>query len=215
MDEVARQGRTVLFVSHNLEAIQRLCRRCLLLERGGLSLDDKAERVASTYLAKFHRDVQSNYRAQELSPDHAEKARLIEAEILDAAEQPCQTLKFGEPFTVRMIWRHSMEITGAAYAVRVHDARERFLFAVNTIDTDVEIAGAGLHEVLCRFSDNVFVPGEYYFSIGCYVRPHTNVHVVELCLKLVVVNVAYRDRNFFSIVGDPMFALHPSWIQKR
>jgi lipopolysaccharide transport system ATP-binding protein len=215
MGEVARQGRTVLFVSHNLEAIQRLCRRCLLLERGRLSLDDKADLVAATYLGQFHRDVQSNYRELEAEPGQAEKARLIEAEILDAGEQPCQTLKFGEPFTVRMVWRHFTEVAGAAYAVRVYDARERFLFAVNTIDTGVEIASTGRHEVLCRFSDNVFVPGEYYFSIGCYIRPQTNVHVVDLCLKVAVVNVPYRDRNVFNIVGDPMFAVHPSWVQKR
>jgi lipopolysaccharide transport system ATP-binding protein len=215
MGEVARQGRTVLFVSHNLEAIQRLCRRCLLLERGGLSLDDGAERVAATYLGQFHRNVRSNYQETEPKPDHADKARLIEAEILDAAEHPCQTLKFGEPFTVRMVWRHFTDIAGAAYAVRVYDVRERFLFAVNTIDSGVEIASTGLHEVLCRFSDNVFVPGEYYVSIGCYIRPHTNVHVVDLCLKLAVVNVPYRDHNVFNIVGDPMFAVHPSWIQKR
>src|SRR5213075_1253153 len=36
MSDVAREGRTILFVSHNMNAIQRLCSRCLLLEHGHL-----------------------------------------------------------------------------------------------------------------------------------------------------------------------------------
>jgi lipopolysaccharide transport system ATP-binding protein len=215
MGEVAREGRTVLFVSHNMEAVQRLCGRCLLLEHGSLSLDDKVNVVASTYLGLLHREVKSKYQISRPPDGYPEaKACLMEAEILNAEGKPCQALKFGEPFTLRMVWRHSAEVAGAAYAVRVHDARERFLFAVNTIGSGVEIAGAGLREVLCRFSDNVLVPGKYYFSMGCYVRPHTSLHVVEIGLKLAVVNVPYRGDNAFNIVGDPIFALHASWTQK-
>ena len=34
MGDVAKEGRTVLFVSHNMEAVQNLCQRCILLEKG-------------------------------------------------------------------------------------------------------------------------------------------------------------------------------------
>ena len=43
MGEVAREGRTVLFVSHNLAIIQALCQRAVLLERGEVVADAPVE----------------------------------------------------------------------------------------------------------------------------------------------------------------------------
>ena len=51
MDEVARQGRTVLFVSHNLEAIQRLCSHAALLEDGRLAACGEVAAVVSRYVS--------------------------------------------------------------------------------------------------------------------------------------------------------------------
>ena len=50
MDDVSRGGRTVLFVSHNMQAITRLCSRCILLDKGRVVMDGEPHRVASTYL---------------------------------------------------------------------------------------------------------------------------------------------------------------------
>jgi len=50
MGEVTRQGRTVLFVSHNMSAVQTLCQRALWLGQGRIVEDDLADRVISNYL---------------------------------------------------------------------------------------------------------------------------------------------------------------------
>jgi ABC-type polysaccharide/polyol phosphate transport system ATPase subunit len=52
MDDVARQGRTVVFVSHNAEAVQRLCSDALWLERGELRAAGSARDVLGAYLAR-------------------------------------------------------------------------------------------------------------------------------------------------------------------
>jgi lipopolysaccharide transport system ATP-binding protein len=49
MDDVSRQGRTILFVSHNLDAVQRLCSRGLLLERGKIVADGPISEVVTRY----------------------------------------------------------------------------------------------------------------------------------------------------------------------
>jgi lipopolysaccharide transport system ATP-binding protein len=51
MGEVAHQGRTVLFVSHNMDAIQRLCTRGVLLEQGMVALDGAVSPVVARYLS--------------------------------------------------------------------------------------------------------------------------------------------------------------------
>ncbi len=52
MNDVARHGRTVLFVSHNMDAIQRLCARCVLLERGRITAEGPTAAIVSRYLAR-------------------------------------------------------------------------------------------------------------------------------------------------------------------
>lgn len=50
MDDVARGGRTVLFVSHNMNAIQRLCTRCMMLEGGRLIAEGPTAEIIHRYL---------------------------------------------------------------------------------------------------------------------------------------------------------------------
>src|SRR5439155_10564037 len=50
MQDVGQQGRTVLFVSHNMPAITRLCSRAILLDEGKVIRDGLAHQVVSTYL---------------------------------------------------------------------------------------------------------------------------------------------------------------------
>lgn len=54
MQEVGRHGRTVLFVSHNMPAIARLCRRAILLDEGRILKDDLSHQVVSVYLNSGH-----------------------------------------------------------------------------------------------------------------------------------------------------------------
>ena len=51
MDQAGHTGRTVLFVSHNMQAVTRLSNRCILLDQGRLRMDGLPHRVASAYLS--------------------------------------------------------------------------------------------------------------------------------------------------------------------
>ena len=50
MQDVSQEGRTVLFVSHNMSAITRLCERAILLDKGHVIEDGPAQKVVSVYL---------------------------------------------------------------------------------------------------------------------------------------------------------------------
>jgi lipopolysaccharide transport system ATP-binding protein len=51
MEDVSKQGRTVLFVSHNMQAVQRLCTRCVLLKGGRLDMQGNTREVVAEYLS--------------------------------------------------------------------------------------------------------------------------------------------------------------------
>jgi lipopolysaccharide transport system ATP-binding protein len=61
MGDVAKAGRTIVFVSHNMTALQSLCERAIWLEGGSVVQDARAGAVISAYLAQFARPTGQNY----------------------------------------------------------------------------------------------------------------------------------------------------------
>ena len=51
MEDVGKHGRTVLFVSHNMQMVTRLCSRAILLEKGQIKDDGAADKVVASYLS--------------------------------------------------------------------------------------------------------------------------------------------------------------------
>ncbi len=215
MGEVAKQGRTILFVSHNLASIQELCTRCFLLRDSQIAATGDPSIVVLEHLGYSHRQTAFAYRRiKAIGQDNGEKAELLEVDLLNATGDPCEHIQFGEPFAIRMMWNHRSAIPSAAYAIRVNDDHEHLLFAVNTLLTDLAIETQGTHTVICKVETNVLTPGEYFVSVGCYVRPHTSVSVVDSCMKLVVVDVPFNKTQPFNIIGKPAFALQGKWEER-
>jgi lipopolysaccharide transport system ATP-binding protein len=64
MEEVSKgQGRTILFVSHNLDAVRALCNRCMLLQSGQLLQDGPVQQIISRYLDNMERRLEVDFPA--------------------------------------------------------------------------------------------------------------------------------------------------------
>ena len=83
MQSVASGGRTVLFVSHNMAAITRLCTRGILLREGRIAVDGPVERVVAEYIGGVasQSPVEVDYRAGARQPGN-EHARLFAARVV-------------------------------------------------------------------------------------------------------------------------------------
>jgi ABC-type polysaccharide/polyol phosphate transport system ATPase subunit len=57
MDGVVREGRTILFVSHNLNAVQRLCPRCILIESGTIAAEGPTVDILAAFLSRGSADL--------------------------------------------------------------------------------------------------------------------------------------------------------------
>lgn len=69
MAAFGRSGRTVLFVSHNLAAVQSLCRRGIVLEKGSMEYDGTVDGAIEQYLRRIGDDAQAAARADGLESD--------------------------------------------------------------------------------------------------------------------------------------------------
>lgn len=82
------EGRTILFVSHNLQAIEHLCSRVLWLEKGKLLKDGEAVPVIRSYLATTQKDLQGkNWDYPELAPGNERiKIKSVKASPVGSSE---------------------------------------------------------------------------------------------------------------------------------
>ena len=102
MEQVSEKGRTVLFVSHNMAAIQRLCPRAIVLVSGEAAVDTDATNAVLFYLKEA-----TNVKEQGLIADVPREAseygkmlKVVKIAVLDAKNQKTDTLRVGEPFGI-------------------------------------------------------------------------------------------------------------------
>jgi lipopolysaccharide transport system ATP-binding protein len=98
MEEVSRGGRTVLFVSHNMAAVEGLCSSALLISDGGVILRGAVEEVVRTYLNQRRTDAD----AGRLSYRHRGSAVKIRSIELLSNGIPANTVQAGLPCTFRL-----------------------------------------------------------------------------------------------------------------
>ncbi|MBC2709791.1 MAG: ABC transporter ATP-binding protein [Desulfosarcina sp.] len=102
MEDVGQQGRTVIFVSHNLPAVCRLCERVILLDRGGLVEDGSPAQVVSRYL---NSDFGTSASREWIDPTTApagDIARLNAVRLQADDGQIRDTIDIRRSFTVEM-----------------------------------------------------------------------------------------------------------------
>ena len=116
MGSVAREGRTVLFVSHNLVTIQALCPRVVWLDSGRVRVDGTAQRVVEAYVSDsatnaVHQSVDLLSRVC-----GGKDVQLVGVDLLSGDSHSCNTFEYGKELNIR-------------FTIRVMNRNRRF-FAV-------------------------------------------------------------------------------------
>lgn len=107
MQDVSRSGRTILFVSHNMSAVNRLCSRGLLFSDGRLEMDGPVTDVTTAYIAGS--GIQDG--AREWDEDDApgsKEVRLLALSLLGADGLPISSLSVHDEATVEIRYRTNM-----------------------------------------------------------------------------------------------------------
>ena len=176
MNEVARAGRTVLFVSHDLNAVNGLCERAILLHEGVIAKSGSTEEVTRYYLDHSNK----MYSPITWSPLPDEGAREMRLHGIALTQQGMSTsaINCREPFTVEMEYEIKEPVRGSRFFLMIRNGKGELIFT--TSDYDV-LTPAAADRKAGRFTSRVEVPaallktGSYYGSLGVDVP---NVRIV-------------------------------------
>lgn len=125
-DESRRQGRTILFVSHNLEAIRALCGRALLLDKGMLACDGPTSTVVQTYLSNQRTRMELRDSSLGNRQNRATgRARITAIAISDSQGLEKWSFQRGEPVQISLQYEVFEEIDSLGLIVSFASPADR------------------------------------------------------------------------------------------
>jgi len=179
MQDVSRSGRTIVFVSHQMNQIRRLCERVLWIDRGRIRLSGPAEAVIGAYEQSTLSESQEGEEAL-LSN---EAFRYLWWEVLQRRGAGANVVAEGtEPINMVIRVRNQVRIDRGRVAVVVYDSRG-FLISGWSFD-NVQFA-EGEHDIRLSFPDLPLRPGAYNVYVGVH-DDHERNHNWTLVPALII-----------------------------
>jgi lipopolysaccharide transport system ATP-binding protein len=96
MADVSKQGRTVLFVTHNMSSVATLCESAILLESGMVRSIGTAPKVVEEYLSTLRNTSSTVELKNNQNRRGTGEARIIRASIMNSQRKPCNRFKYGD-----------------------------------------------------------------------------------------------------------------------
>jgi lipopolysaccharide transport system ATP-binding protein len=204
MSEVAKGGRTVLFVSHNMAAVMNLCTSCVLMEKGRLKMVGTSEKVVAAFLNEERQDFRFA-RTNVLDGD-----RRVTIENVEVLTRPLQT---GAPLSVVVHLNRASEFTGelsAEISLDIMSDRESRLIQLFSHNTGHEFSiPPGRSAYRIDLPQLPLVPGRYSFSLWVGYG-YTTFDLVWDCYSIVVDPGSYPGGHYVENRGFPV-VLEARW----
>jgi lipopolysaccharide transport system ATP-binding protein len=188
MDGLRSSGRTVLFVSHNMAAVESLCSRCIWIEAGKLRADGDARSIVSEYMRTFAQSSAGTVNLEKIESRTGNGAgRFTHMEFLNEAGETTNYLRSGDRITLRLHYRAHQELRDLVVGINIHNEYGTLVAASNNWATgdDIPIVEPGEgyadFEIDCLY----LLPGRYFLSL--WLGKWSNLHdVLKNCISFDV-----------------------------
>jgi lipopolysaccharide transport system ATP-binding protein len=173
MREIGQSGRTVLFVSHNMQAIRQLCERAILLDGGRALADGPSAQVVERYLDGARpggectpQSLERMVRALPADPD----CRVLGVSVLQDGTF-CTRPGNGRPVEVMVEYQILREVYGFHLFLRLHDAEGNILFESTDCGEDEQLPNVqpGFYRSVAAIPADLLAPRRYELALGAAI----------------------------------------------
>jgi lipopolysaccharide transport system ATP-binding protein len=191
MDEVSRrEGRTVLFVSHNLSAIAEMTDRVLLLEAGSVAIEGSVTDVLSSYLARGARTTRYSRPSGQYEPLH-----IAEIEVLTSDLNGVH--RFGEPLEIKFWIQHSQPMANGCFCFQIFNQFQTAVICSSYYHGSSFGRTPGSTLLVCRFPQILLNVGRYYLRTWLQEPPHDG-EIYETLDGVCAFDVVRIDQTQFA-----------------
>ena len=192
MDEVSRrEGRTVLFVSHNLAAIAEMADRALLLQAGSIAMDGSVTEALSTYLSRGDRKT----RYIRPSNSQYETPHIAQIEVLTSDLNGVH--RFGEALEIKFWIRHPMPIANACFCFQIFNQFQTSVIHSSYYHSATFAKTSGYTLIVCRFPELLLNVGRYHLRTWLQEPPHGG-EIYETLDAVCAFDVVRIDKTQFA-----------------
>jgi homopolymeric O-antigen transport system ATP-binding protein len=199
MDEVAKQGRTVLFVSHNLAAIKSLCTRAMLLRDGRLVADGDVEETITKYLDLTWPLTSDGSIPPSASRIGSGQARAQRVRVTNTAGEPVERVYLGQPFRIAVQYEVSEPLRDVVIEVGISTPDGIRIGTV--LSTDDGGAALRLHpgtqEVAVELEVTLLPHPQYVVDIAMHQLSGLTIDWVERAAQFSALNVAEQGSDSY------------------
>jgi lipopolysaccharide transport system ATP-binding protein len=210
MDEVSKSGRTVLFVSHDMGAIRRLCKRSILLSGGKVNLDGNTEEVIEYYLSDASNQVSRAINYGGGLKSEANELILNSIKIVDANNSTESLLSNGNPVYIKVNYEVLTEIRSMRIIAQLFTTRgDELFYSSDFVTWDRGMPRpAGKYESICEIPGNFLNAHKYLVRILIDV-PKDKVLIPQTETISFTISELEYDQMGISLGSIPKGILHP------
>ena len=199
MGQVADEGRTVLFVSHNLAAIKTLCTRALLIQGGKLVADGTVEETVTKYL-----DLTWPLSSDGKVPDSDARsgtggALLRQVKIADEAGNHIERLYLGQPFRVSCVYEVKERLQDVVIELGISTPDGIRVATALSSDGGGELMRLepGMSEISVELDVTLLPHPQYVVDVAMHLQSGLTVDWVERAAQFAALNVAPRGTDTY------------------
>jgi len=166
MEDVAKEGRTVLFVSHNMAAVQQLCYRGIILSDGVVDFDGSSEDAVPKYLQDntpgTQKIVDRKFEIDEIKPIQFSRIYLTNCQ-----QELKSTFEHNEHVIVNIDFLKRQALTPCSIRMKLHDSKGNILFTTTSDDVDpasLDLLANTRHTFMLKIPKSLLLPGDYRLS---------------------------------------------------
>jgi len=181
MSDASRDGRTVLFVSHNMEAIASLCSKGIMLKSGMVAHAGTAQET----IAYYNQGMADNYHTLEncMQRGGSGGARITSVKFCDEQMNVLTQIRANAPACLHLEARldaslQNNKLLAVGFAIDSIDGKRLFTTVSSWTESKV-VSHGDLLSVLCRMAYIPFVPGRYLISVSISLQGDTLDSIVH------------------------------------
>jgi lipopolysaccharide transport system ATP-binding protein len=189
MNDVARTGRTIIFVSHNMEAIERLCSRGIVLHAGRVIANAPIQDAIRQYLREsFREHGERTWDVQKDAPGD-QVARITAVRVVDVRGNPRVDFDVRDPVCVELEYHVLQDGHGiTAAAELVNERNQTLVYSFDNLDSPWTGAKrpAGRYRSICRIPGDFLNEGHVIVNVAVITHPFPLHARVEDALRFRV-----------------------------
>ncbi len=201
MKDVSGQGRTVLFVSHNMVAVQNLCSTAMFLDNGGLKAIDITERVVSQYLSYNIQDDSALIVDLSNAKRTGVTKKVIQKMWLENSRgEVVRSVLMGESFSLFFTVESNSVLSNVLFGFGIENSQgERITSLNNEISGDLVPAEMSNGKVCLRLDSPNLMDGQYYVSVSVVTNQIEWADYIEQAFSFAIVsNDVYGSGKLIS-----------------